>query len=526
MKKRNLLLTFHLLLLFSFPPLWGTKGCCQISLGNNYFPLAGSEYNRFICIGGTVGNPGAGQQYDFSGAMVWANDTLRYINPATTGFSSFHPGSGVAMALPGEISVIWYYTADSNAYWTSGGTLIGDFGQGMTVVHANHPAPYVDTLVSDEYSYGHTETEISGIRFQNLSPGVDYQTISGKYIAADGWGTLYAPLDTFNDVLRVKYIEFKYDTVFANNVPVDSKTDTLYYYKYFAQGVRHPVVIAYTDTFGQVKWMEIIHFPDTLFGCTDTAAENYNPLASGDNGSCLYCTQVNYGISQDTGICRGDSVTLLATGATNFLWSTGDSAQSITVAPDSSKTYSVYLSNQSYCWELAAVTIAVSEEVQAGFWADPGNPSDGDTILFVNTSVNASGYSWDFGDSSTSADKNPKHLFNSEGPKTVMLIAYNECSSDTFYMTFTIAGKKELTVQSSPFSVYPNPSDGKFIIRSSGIQHQASGIRIVNILGEIIFQSTIINQQSTIDISGKPKGIYIVQLQSEEKIYNQKIIVD
>lgn len=525
MKKRNLLLTFYFLLLFSFPPFWGTKGGCQISLDNSYFPLAGSEYNRFICIGGTAGNPGGSQQYDFSNVMVWANDTLRYVSPATTGFASFHPGSGVAVVQPGEVSVIWYYTADSNAYWTSGGTLIGDFGQGMTVVHANHPAPYVDTLISNEYTYGHTETEISGIRFQNLSPGVDYQTISGKYIVADGWGTLYAPLDTFTDVLRVKYIEFKYDTVFANNVPVEAKTDTLYYYKYFAQGIRHPVVIAYTDTFGQVKWVEIIHLPDTIFGCTDIAAENYNPLASGDNGSCLYCSQVNYTISPDTNVCPGDSIILSATGATSFLWSTGDTVPSITVFPDSSKTYSVYLSNQSYCWEMASVNIDVSGEAEAGFWADLTNPSDGDTILFVNTSVNASAYSWDFGDSTGSTEKNPRHLFNSEGAKTVVLITYNECSSDTFYMTITINGEKELPTLSS-FTVYPIPNDGKFTIRASGIPNPEPGIKIYNILGETIFQSTIINQQSTIDISGKPKGIYIVQLQSEEKIYNQKIIVD
>lgn len=462
--------------------------------------------------------------------MVWANDTIRYIDPVVTGFSSSHPGSSVATVQWGDISVIWYYSSDSNAYWTSGGTLIGDFGQGMTVIHANHPSLYVDTLISNEYTYGHIETEISGIRFQNLSPGVDYQTISGKYIVADGWGALFAPLDTFSNVLRVKYIEFKYDTVFANNVPVDANTDTLYYYKYFEQGTRHPVVIAYTDTFDNVQWMEIIHFPDTLFGCTDTAAENFNPLANSDNGSCIYCNQVNYTISPDTNICPGDSIVLSASGVSNYMWSTGDSVSSIVISPDSSKTISVYLSNQSYCWEVGSVDITVSENVQAGFWADLTNPSDGDTILFINTSTNAINYFWDFGDSITSTEKNPRHLFTSEGTKTVVLVASNQCSSDTFYFTITIIGENELELADYWLRVYPNPGDGKFTIQISGIQNPATKIKVFNILGEVVYRSQISpdkhrgKSQIPFDISEEPPGIYFIQLNSGENIFNQRII--
>ena len=349
----------------------------------------------------------------------------------------------------------------------------------------------------------------------------------------DGWGTLFAPLDTFPDVLRIKYIEFKFDTVFAfdsassNYVAVDANTDTMYYYKYFAQGKRHPVVIAYTDTFDNVQWMEIIHFPDTLFGCTDTSAENFNPLSNQDNGTCLYCNSINYSISPDTNICTGDSITLTAAGATNYMWSTGDSVSSISVSPDSSQTFSVFLSNQSYCWEAATVDIFVSQNAQAGCWADLTNPSDGDTILFVNTSTNAVSYYWDFGDSTMSAEKNPRHLFTSEGNKTVMLVAFNSCSSDTFYLTITITGENEISIQNSEFTIFPNPNSGKFTISFPFSDFKlSSSIKIYNILGGQIFQSSIKRQQVSFDLSDKPKGIYFMNIQLNENIYSQKIILE
>ncbi len=497
----------------------------QPSLDSSYFPLAGVSYNRFVCVGGTVGNAGANQQYDFSNSLIWVNDTMRYISPQATGFAANHPGASVATVQWGDITIIWYYSADANAFWTSGGTLIGDLGAGFTITHANHPAPYVDTLISNEYTYGHSETEISGIRFQNIYPGIDYQTVSGKYIVCDGYGTLYAPLDTFQNVLRVKYIEFKFDTAFFNGVPdtAGATTDTLYYYKYFVQGFRHPVLIANTNEFDEIQWIEALVIPDTMFGCTDANAENFNPLANGDDGTCIYCNQLFYSITPDKTVCEGDTVSLSASGATDYFWSTGDSVSAISVIADSSQTISVLLSNQSYCWQIANVNIYVYEDVLAEFWA---TEIQGDSILFVNTSENATDYFWDFGDLTTSTEKNPRHLYLSEGTKTVMLIASNQCSSDTFNFDLTIVGEKEFWIQNPEFQIYPNPSDGKFVVKitnQSRIRWTDYQLQITNLIGEVMFskQLTTNNEQLTTNL---PTGIYFVQIKSGEKFYQQKII--
>lgn len=73
-------------------------------------------------------------------------------------------------------------------------------------------------------------------------------------------------------------------------------------------------------------------------------------------------------------------------------------------------------------------------------------------------------------------------------------------------------------------TLYPNPTTGKFtVIAGEEIQFQ---LEIYNTLGEKVFQTS--NQQlnnSTIDISNQPEGIYFVKIYDGDKIYSNKIVV-
>jgi PKD repeat protein len=48
-----------------------------------------------------------------------------------------------------------------------------------------------------------------------------------------------------------------------------------------------------------------------------------------------------------------------------------------------------------------------------------------DTLTFRNLSQNASTYEWDFGDSHSSTDANPVHIYTVAGSYTVVLKAYS-----------------------------------------------------------------------------------------------------
>lgn len=72
------------------------------------------------------------------------------------------------------------------------------------------------------------------------------------------------------------------------------------------------------------------------------------------------------------------------------------------------------------------------------------------------------------------------------------------------------------------FSIYPNPSTGKFSIEFSN-QQQITGVEIYNLLEESVFQKQNTNE---IDLSSAAKGIYFVKVYVGEKIYTEKIVVE
>ena len=72
--------------------------------------------------------------------------------------------------------------------------------------------------------------------------------------------------------------------------------------------------------------------------------------------------------------------------------------------------------------------------------------------------------------------------------------------------------------------IYPNPSTGIFAV--SSLKYKLQNIKVMNILGEEILQSTINNQQTTIDLSAYRKGIYFIQITDENKnVMNRKLVL-
>jgi CubicO group peptidase (beta-lactamase class C family) len=87
---------------------------------------------------------------------------------------------------------------------------------------------------------------------------------------------------------------------------------------------------------------------------------------------------------------------------------------------------------------------------------------------------------------------------------------------------------KNISQNSSLFTVYPNPSNGKFTVKFEGFQQANCKLIICNLLGKEIYTSFIKGQQTTadIDLSDFSKGIYFVKFDDGTYSYKQKISIE
>ncbi|NOU47967.1 MAG: T9SS type A sorting domain-containing protein [Bacteroidales bacterium] len=78
-------------------------------------------------------------------------------------------------------------------------------------------------------------------------------------------------------------------------------------------------------------------------------------------------------------------------------------------------------------------------------------------------------------------------------------------------------------------SILPNPTTGKFVINMSSATAKDVKVRVVNSLGKVVIDNVNINvmgsAQQEINLSGLARGIYFVQLESNGKSFNKKILV-
>ena len=102
--------------------------------------------------------------------------------------------------------------------------------------------------------------------------------------------------------------------------------------------------------------------------------------------------------------------------------------------------------SQNGTWQVGArVFAAAGSAPLAAFTANTTSIIEGQSVTFTDQSINTpTSWSWNFGDSGTSALKNPSHIYSTAGTYTVILTATNSYGSDveikTSYITVTPDG--------------------------------------------------------------------------------------
>ncbi|MBL7934714.1 MAG: gliding motility-associated C-terminal domain-containing protein, partial [Bacteroidia bacterium] len=80
------------------------------------------------------------------------------------------------------------------------------------------------------------------------------------------------------------------------------------------------------------------------------------------------------------------------------------------------------------------------------FSANTQTICSGQSVNFNNTSINATSYSWNFGDSGTSSQQNPNHIYTTPNVYTVSLTSFNGTNTATSNQTITVLPSPTLSV--------------------------------------------------------------------------------
>ena len=158
--------------------------------------------------------------------------------------------------------------------------------------------------------------------------------------------------------------------------------------------------------------------------------------------------------------------------------------------------------------------------------------SNGNTLTANATSAN---YQWiDCDNANTPIAGEVSQSFTATvNGNYAVIVTQNSCSdtSSCYNINIIGIGENPLTIR---VNIYPNPSDGHFIIDVQSSKFKVQSLDVYNVFGEKVYATSNFKQQTPngtgqasdeIDLSKSPSGIYFAKIYDGEKIYSRKIVV-
>ncbi len=207
-------------------------------------------------------------------------------------------------------------------------------------------------------------------------------------------------------------------------------------------------------------------------------------------------------------VCPAANVTLSASGANTYTWSSGPTVATITVNPLTTTIYTVTGTNTLGCNNFTTITIGVFSNPTVSAVSNSNILCVGQTATL--TAGGATSYTWNPGGAATSIVVSPTVTTT----YTVTGTDGNSCTSSVVYTqsVSTCTGLFALNSKGSEIKVYPNPFNNKITIVVNGTEQ----VKLFNVLGMLVYSGDI-KDKSEIDLTEKPNGIYFIHIGSVTK---------
>jgi hypothetical protein len=216
-------------------------------------------------------------------------------------------------------------------------------------------------------------------------------------------------------------------------------------------------------------------------------------------------------------ICANNSATVSASGANSYVWDNSAFTSFIVVTPGSTTVYTV-TGTSAGCSASSTVAVNVNPLPVISANSSSSLICDGETATL--TASGGATYTWNTNAAVQSIVVNP-----------TVTTTYTVTGTDGLGCTNTATlnlivqwcvGLDQLDPFNTDFSVYPNPTQGVFYIKTDlTTEHE---ILIYNSLGQVI-QRAKLNNESKIDLTKEANGIYqVIILEKGKTVFSTKVI--
>lgn len=209
--------------------------------------------------------------------------------------------------------------------------------------------------------------------------------------------------------------------------------------------------------------------------------------------------------------CEGDSVVLDAgAGYDSYLWSNGDTTQTTTVLAAGS--FSVSGTSGGCAFGSDTVDVSISS-IQVSISA---------TGTELSVDAGFTSYQWFVNGSPVPGATTETYIATTSANFSVQVTDATGCVG-TAFIEFTLPdGINDLGVY-VPFTVYPNPSEGQFQVKTEF--SESYSILVMNALGQRVLEQNA-TQENRTEINIETAGTYLLQLIVGETVYNKKLVVE
>jgi hypothetical protein len=253
-----------------------------------------------------------------------------------------------------------------------------------------------------------------------------------------------------------------------------------------------------------------------IYGCTDPLACNYDPLANTNNGNCYYSTTSTDVQSACDSYTWLDSTTYTTSNTTATYTTTNASGCDSVITLDltinlSPVTPQIFGLSQIIAGSLEPYL--VSQSLNSTY--DWGISNNGGAIV-SGLPTNSIQVQW-------GSQNGVYDLY-------VIETDVNGCVGDTIFLLVTLGSSTAVDeVLLYDIMIYPNPSRDVFNITFSTETRQNLRVRIVNVVGEELIsenlQQFIGEYTKQIDLTGNAKGIYFLEIETNDGMINKKLIL-